>query len=143
MSFDSFFATAQPLYFTLRGVRYENNSVIALSSIGEGDDALHAITGDPECCRIKRIGEFYFPNGTQVPINSANQPLYRNRDPGLIRLHRRASSSSEFIPIGRYRSELPDDCGKIVSLYVNLGKFRLKVLFPRAKRSKRPGDERG
>ena len=108
----------------LKGVRHDNNSVIPLGELGSNGDALLAFTGNQNCCRTQRIGEFYYPDGSLVPINNAGQALYRNRDSGLIRLHSQNPGMIEAVPRGRYHCELPDDCGKMVSLYVTLGKYR-------------------
>ena len=107
----------------LKGERHENNSVIPLEELGHDNDALLAITGNQGCCRDRRIGEFFYPDGSLVPINNAGQALYRNRDNQLIRLHLRDQASSVSTPRGKYHCELPDDCGEMVSLYVNLGKL--------------------
>ena len=118
------FIAAQPLFFILKGVRHENNTAISVDELGQDDDALMAITPNPDCCRgLIRLGEFYYPDGSMVPINSAGQSLYRNRDNQLIRLHRRDQTNSASIPRGEYRAELPDACGDKASLYVTLGKY--------------------
>ena len=80
------------IYFTLGGEIYGNNSIVRLCSIGEGEDhALICRTDKIKCCGTSpdRFGEFYYPNGLQVPVLRAGQNFYRNRGDQLIRLNRR------------------------------------------------------
>ena len=55
----------------LRDVTYANNSDIKLKDIGEAENALLCKTELESCCRNppKRAGEFYYPDGSIVPIN--------------------------------------------------------------------------
>ena len=60
--------------FSLRGTTYQNNSLVTLEDLGEGDDALLCVTDQPACCGPlyngemgPAIGNWYFPNGTRVP----------------------------------------------------------------------------
>ena len=60
--------------FSLRGITYQNNSLVTLGDIGEGNDALLCLTEQTACCRHPytsemrtAIGNWSFPNGTTVP----------------------------------------------------------------------------
>ena len=77
--------------FYLNGVAYPNGSTVLRTDIGEGDTALLCTTNKITCCSNihpeMRAGEFYFPNGTAVPIMfPAFSGYYRNRGSQLIRL---------------------------------------------------------
>ena len=68
---------------------YVNNSVISITEIGETspdtdlNEGLQCITDRVLCCRTAfRAGEWYFPNGTMVPVESPTaspSTFYRNR----------------------------------------------------------------
>ena len=90
-----------------RGVEYPNNSIVRIKEIGEGVDAVACQTDMRPCCGTPyRIGEWYYPNGSRVPIEGAREPFYRNRnDEGLVMLHRRYYS---LYPTGLYCCVLPD-----------------------------------
>ena len=74
------------LTFSLKNTTYQNNSLVALEDIGEGDDALLCITELTACCQPPYTGEmepdignWFFPNGTRVPDEHFNvtSGLYR------------------------------------------------------------------
>ena len=51
-------------------------------------------------------GEWYFPdNGSTVEINGGGGSFYRDRGPGVVRLHRRHDT---MMPTGQFCCELPD-----------------------------------
>ena len=54
------------------------------------DSALRCYTNKQGCCGAfgMRYGEFYYPNGTAVPIEGAKYDMYRNRGDQFIRLNR-------------------------------------------------------
>ena len=112
-----------PVQFELKGQLFANNSQVLVQDIGSGDDALMAVTSFEECCRTQRVGEFYYPDGSQVGRNADSQPFYRNRETQLIRLHRRNSDIDEATRslLGQFRSEILDGCGEITNMYINIG----------------------
>ena len=108
------------VYFILGGQFFGNNSLVSMDRVGEGEDgALICRTDRTDCCGAipNRFGQFYYPNGDQVPIKSAGHSFYRNRGDQLIRLNRRERATS---PTGRYRCEIPDASGEIRNLYITL-----------------------
>ena len=107
------------MYFELKGERCDNNSIVNILTIGEGDDALLCKTNKQDCCGTvpNRFGEFFFPNGVRVPIRIAGSGLYRNRGNQVIRLNRREGVSS---PTGRYSCEIPDADGVINKIFINI-----------------------
>ena len=69
-------------------------------------------------CKISRAGEWYYPNGTAVPIEGRQQDFYRNRDDnGTVRLNRRNNAN---YPVGVYRCEIPDHSGIGKILHIGL-----------------------
>ena len=65
-----------------------------------------------------RAGQFYFPNGSVVPIQGlVTDGYYRNRDSQLIRLNRQPTGAIT----GQFRCEIPDASGTNVTLFINIG----------------------
>ena len=114
-----FLVFAIGVYFELNGVVYMNNSAASLLEVGEGENALFCKTSREECCGTppNRFGEFYYPNGTKVPIAKLQQGFYCNRGQQVIRLNRREGVTS---PAGRYQCEIPDASGMTQNIYIVL-----------------------
>ena len=110
------------LGFVLNGVTYSNGSTVLRTDIGEGAAALHCTTDRDGCCRTERAGEFYFPNGTWVPVLGADPSIrtyYRSRGSRFIRLNRRDNA----METGQFRCEIPDASGILVNLFINIGRL--------------------
>lgn len=107
------------VYFELNKVIYHNSSAVLITSIGEAESALFCKTDKKDCCKTapNRYGEFYYPNGTRVPVELRQYGFYRNRDTQYIRLNRRERTTS---PMGKYRCEIPDATGEKKNIYINL-----------------------
>ena len=107
------------MYFELRGEIYTNNSVIDIADVGTGESALLCKTDSASCCGTppNRVGEFYYPNGVQVPIRIAGQGFYRDRRTQRIRLNRRQGIND---PTGVYSCEIPDASGVMQKLFIKL-----------------------
>ena len=107
------------MYFELNRKIYLNNSLVSIADSlhGEGEQALFCKTDLEACYKTipNRFGEFYYPNGVQVPIARVQQGFYHNRDSQLIRLNRQEGTSS---PTGKYRCEIPDATGKMISQFL-------------------------
>ena len=108
---------------SLRGITYSNNSVVSISDIGEGEDALLCQTDKTQCCRMRdnlpdrvAFGQWFFPNGDEVGNDDGD--FFRNRGEGIVRLNRRNNALS---PTGRYRCVIPDASGVNQTLYVDVG----------------------
>ena len=67
-----------------------------------------------------RHGEFYYPNGTAVPIEGEKYGMYRNRGDQFIRLNQRLPASDADTVAGEYRCEIPDGSGNTRDLYITL-----------------------
>ena len=97
------------------------------TDIGEGDAALQCTTDRAGCCTgAGRAGEFYFPNGDQVPIlgddpiTQSQRTYYRTRGTGFIRLSRR-SVHSVAMETGQFRCVILDANGTTVNLFIDIG----------------------
>ena len=114
-----YFTNTIGVYFELKGEVYDNNSMVNILAIGEGDDALLCKTNKQDCCGTvpNRFGEFYYPNGVRVSINSARHGFYRNRGDQVIRLNRRDGIT---IPTGRFSCEIPDASGVTQKRFINV-----------------------
>ena len=90
-----------------------------MADIGEGESALYCRTDRESCCGAPpyRAGQFYYPNGSLVPISGAGQGFYRDRHTQQIRLNRR---QGVIAPTGMYRCEIPDASGVTWRLLANL-----------------------
>ena len=79
------------VWFSLGNTTYQNNSIVTLEDIGEGDDALLCMTN--YCCQTTQTQSssenWFFPNGTRVPGSGNNWDFYRIRDQMVVRLNRR------------------------------------------------------
>ena len=101
---------AGDVWITLRNTTYQNNSNVILEDIGdELDDALLCMTNQTVCCQPPYtgnmgpvLGDWYFPNGTEVSSVGVHSDIYRTRGQMVVRLHRRRGGEG-----GIYRCEIP------------------------------------
>lgn len=109
------------VHFTIKGRIILNNSVIFLSEVGEGEDALQCKTDHLDCCATSPnlFGEFYYPSGIKIPSVDGEGHFYHTRGDQEIRLNRRKGISSE-APTGKFRCEIPNANGLIQNLYIIL-----------------------
>ena len=107
------------VYFELQGKIYANNSVVSIYDIGEEEDALLCKTDKEKCCKDfpNRFGEYFYPSGTQVPINRLQHGFYRNRGKKVVRLNRREGVDS---PLGGYSCEVLDSSGVTQKIFIHL-----------------------
>ena len=86
---------------------YTSNETIPLTSVGEGADGVICMTTRTDCCTSEknetRNGEWYYPDGSVVPISMGNQDFYRNRGSQQVILNRRNNAMS---PTGCFCCEL-------------------------------------
>ena len=100
----------------LRNTTYQNNSIVILEDIDEGDDALLCITNYTACCRPKALGNWFFPNGTTVPSASEEKwDIFRDRGQMVVRMNRRGGGVE-----GIYRCEIPDAMNVIQTIYIGM-----------------------
>ena len=120
------------VYLTLRGVVYANNSVIPITEIGETDiqygtsnSGLQCNTDRRPCCATLpfRFGEWYFPDGTAVPILGAATTFYRSRgDEGTVNLNRLNTSVTS--PTGQFCCEVPNASDIVQTVCANIGEYK-------------------
>ena len=85
------------------------------------DNPLLCVTPDNiTCCSSAEtggapLGNWYFPNGTEVPTNDTGWLFYSTRGPGVVRLHRHTGGVS-----GIHRCVIPDLSVLNETLYVGL-----------------------
>ena len=115
------------VYLSLKGEVYANNSAIPITEIGEtnttSNTALQCIADRRPCCQTPptRFGEWYFPDGTTVPVQGSAMTFYRNRgDNGIINLNR--INTNIISPTGLFCCEMPDAIGVIYRVCANIGK---------------------
>ncbi len=124
--------TVPPVYISMGTTNYAaSNSQVTIDTIGDTTEtALTCRTDSTICCTGKDnpnaigLGDWLFPNGTAVKrrldvTDSDADILYRSRDTGALRLHRRGSVSG---PTGSYCCVIPDNTGVIQAFCVQLGK---------------------
>ena len=115
------FPDAGDFRFLLNGKTYQNNSLVALKDIGEGNSALLCLTNNTMCCGRDQVpgrgilGDWYYPNGTEVVNLGEWWEFYRNRGQSVVRLHRRRGG----VP-GIYRCAIPDAAGVDQTLYIGM-----------------------
>ena len=111
--------------FFLRGVLYPINSVVSLTDIGEGYNALHCLTNLTTCCRGAdggSAGEWFLPGQTSpvVGVNAPNtgtESFNRSRGPSAVLLNRRTGVLG---PTGLYTCQVPDGSGMEKTLYIGV-----------------------
>ena len=104
------------VWFSLRNATYQNNSIVSLKHIDEGDDALICITNLAACCRSRpAIGNWFFPNGTRVPGSGSQWDFHRTRGQMVVRMHRRRGGVD-----GIFHCEIPDAENVNQTIYIGV-----------------------
>ena len=118
----NFFPGANDVWFSLNGTIYQNNSCVTLEDIGVGDDAaLLCMTNFTACCRASytgtgsALGNWYFPNGTEVTSSGEQWDFHRTRNQSVVLLNRRRGGVA-----GIYRCEIPDSMNVTQSIYIGV-----------------------
>ena len=93
-----------------QGIQYPNNSILNIEDIGEYEYALTCRTDRRPCCGYPyRFGEWYYPNGSRVPISGVGALFYRDRsNEGIVRLNRRNHEADYSNSTGLFCCVLPD-----------------------------------
>ena len=108
------FPGAGDVWFSLNGTKYQNNSIVTLEDIGEGDE-------DALLCRTNLnepgIGNWFFPNESRVSSseNGNTTTVYRTRGVMVVLLNRRRSGVD-----GIYRCEIPDSMNVAQTIYIGV-----------------------
>lgn len=113
------------VYLSLRGVIYNNNSIICITEIGEAEsatnNALQCITDRMPCCQTppNGYGEWYLPNGELVGLTKNHSDpfntFYRTRgDDGAVNLNHVGSTLNRTnSPLGLFCCQVPDSTNVI------------------------------
>ena len=116
------FFPCEGVRFSLGGTTYQNNSIVTLEDIGEGDDALLCLTDFTPCCQTgftsgngTLLGNWFFPNGTRVPPSGARWNFLRSRSQSVVRLQRRRGEEE-----GIYHCEIPDAMNVTQTIYIGV-----------------------
>ena len=101
---------------------YANNSEIAITEVGEGDNALQCRTDLNTCCHPdnpgqSRGGEWRYPNNSLVGYIFKGD-IYRDRGSMVVNLYRRNATQ----PTGLYCCEVPTHDNPMARACVNLSK---------------------
>ena len=105
----------------LNGTVIPNHGLVLLEDIGESDaQSLLCLTNRTDCCQPPQspggeIGNWFFPNGSQVLNMGDGWDFYRNRGPSVVRMHRRRGGVT-----GIYYCKIPDDNAGVQILYVGV-----------------------
>ena len=108
------------VWFSLRDTTYQNNSLVILEDIGEGDDGLLCMTDISACCRLpytgqRALGNWFFSNGTRVPSSGAQWDFHRTRGHMVVLLHRRRGGED-----GVYRCVVADAMNVPQTIYIGV-----------------------
>ena len=126
------------MYLSLNGTVYDNNSIIQITTIGKADsntfqnEGLQCISDRMPCCETgpNNSGEWYFPNGTIVPMQSSAASFYRNRgSDGTVNLERVASDI--ILPTGVFCCVIPDATDTFQRVCATISKFTHNYLSDR------------
>ena len=112
--------------FALNGTTYQNNSLVTLEDIGEGDDALLCVTDLTVCCRPRYtgpgycgayyfFGNWFFPNRTRIGSSSNQWDIYRTSGWMVKVLHRRRGGVD-----GIYHCVIPDKADVNQNIYIGV-----------------------
>jgi hypothetical protein len=104
---------------------YTNNgSTIPISEIGE-DDALLCFTDLRECCQNNltlgntSLGDWLYPNGSEVRRYHLDRGFYRNRDQSVVRLHWRKNATVTAVT-GQFCCKVPDATSNLITICISV-----------------------
>jgi hypothetical protein len=118
------------VFLSLNGVIIPNDGYVHISDIGIGGGGLHCNSDKSDCCRGAYAtdgvaqGHWYRPDGTLVGSftqEDSSDPtrnfFSRDRGTGVVRLSRYGNPPER----GRFRCEVPNAAGNMVTVYMNIG----------------------
>ena len=98
-----------------------NNSIVLLSDIGEGSNALFCLTDRTQCCSPEAgggRGVWRFPTGSSVTRDDADLDFYAIRGYSSIHLNRRSDAVAS---TGVYIGRIPDRAtGDGMNMYIGV-----------------------
>ena len=113
------FPGGDDLHFSLKTKTYQNNSLVSLEEIREGEDALRCTTDLTTCCKPPHtetaLGNWFYPNETRVPNSKDQWNFYRERKRMVVNLNRRRGGEE-----GIYHCEIPDSVNVTQTIYIGV-----------------------
>ena len=91
---------------------------MALKDIGEGNDSLLCVTKYNACCTSNlgcALGDWFFPNGTIIPIPDNSCDFDRTRGQMVVRLNRKRGGMD-----GIYHCKIPDSSNVLQTIYIGV-----------------------
>ena len=121
---------AGDVWFSLNGTTYQNNSLVTLEDIGEGNDGLSCVTNPTDCCTH---GNWFFPNGSRVRSAGAQRDFHRSRGQMVVLLQRRRGGVD-----GIYCCDLRDSMNVTQTIHIGVyttgnGEWHSALLFSSTK----------
>ena len=112
----------------LKGSLVANNSIVFISDIGRGNDALLCTSKEQTCCNDSnsKIGNWFFPNNFALGSSGSGGGIYQDRTGGdsaapqtaaTVRLNHRNGATG---PTGLYRCVISDSYGVEQTLFVGI-----------------------
>ena len=125
------------VYLFLKGTVYGNNSIVPIAEIGETNtsvgatqnNGLQCITDKMPCCRFRlRVGEWVFPNGSEVPMQGT---FYRNRgrDDGTVNLNFLSTDIMFPLQTGLFCCVVPDANDIMQTVCSNISELKMNSCF--------------
>lgn len=107
------------MYLSLNGRVLVTNEDLTITDIGEGDRALFCFTDLSQCCVDESRGQWLFPDGTTIPLDSTQDKLDFSieRGSGFVRLNRKNNATS---PSGMFCCEVPDATSSLIQICINI-----------------------
>ena len=109
-----YFLSAGDVKLSLNGTTYQNNSIVTMEDIGEGNEALHCMTNLTGVNGSVR-GDWYFPDGTGVLSTNDGSEIYRTRGQMVVCMNRRRGGEE-----GIYHCEIPVSMDVNQTIYIGV-----------------------
>ena len=107
---------AGDVWFLLKGTTYQNNSLVTLEDIGQGDSSLDCKTNQTtDTCYQPCKKNWFFPNETRVPSGGQKWCFYRTRSDMVVSMHNRGGGMD-----GIYRCEIPESMKVNQTIYIGV-----------------------
>ena len=114
------------------GITTNEGTLPYLDTNEHENNGLQCITDKPDCCRVGRIGEWYFPDRTRVPIlgyaSNRATTFFRNRGDNDNSVNLNRVSSDVMSPTGQFCCMVPDSTNTDQTVCANISEFLSKCL---------------
>ena len=92
-------------YVSFMNQTLANHSYVDIGQVGRPVEGVHCITDLSTCCRAAHRGDWYFPNGTTLPVPAPNVDTVEVRLSQGLDLRRKSGANSP--TVGIYRCDIP------------------------------------